>query len=56
MEELNFSGPLACYSDKGKTGFNPIMLYAVVTYANMLGIRAVDRIVDYAGEILSLSR
>jgi transposase len=46
MEELDFSGLLACYSDKGRTGFNPIMLYAVVTYANMRGVRSVDRIVD----------
>ena len=29
MEELDFSGLLACYSDKGRTGFNPIMLYAI---------------------------
>ena len=29
-----------------RTGFNPIMLYSVVTYANMRGVRAVDRIVD----------
>ena len=35
MEELDFSGLLACYSDKGRTGYNPIMMYAVVTYANM---------------------
>ena len=46
MEELDFSGLLACYSDKGRTGYNPIMLYSVVTYANMRGVRAVDRIVD----------
>ena len=46
MEELDFSGLLACYSDKGRTGFNPIMLYSVVTYANMRGVRAVDCIVD----------
>ena len=46
MEELDFSGLLACYSDKGRTGFNPIMLYSVVTYANMRGVRSVDRIVD----------
>ncbi|WP_430749602.1 transposase, partial [Drancourtella massiliensis] len=46
MEELDFSGLLACYSDKGRTGFNPIMLYSVVTYANMHRVRAVDRIVD----------
>ena len=46
MEDLDFSGLLANCSDKGRTGFNPIMMYAVVTYANMRGIRAVDRIVE----------
>ncbi len=46
MEELDFSGLLACCSDKGRTGYNPIMMYAVVTYANMRGVRAVDRIVE----------
>ena len=46
MEDLDFSGLLACYSDQGRTGYNPIMLYAVVTYANMRGVRAVDRIVE----------
>ncbi len=46
MEELDFSGLLACYSNKGRTGYNPIMMYAVVTYANMRGVRAVDRIVE----------
>lgn len=42
MEELDFSGQLPCYSNKGRTGYNPIMLYAVVTYANMDVVRAVD--------------
>ena len=46
MEELDFSGLLANCSDKGRIGYNPIMMYAVVTYANMRGIRAVDRIVE----------
>ena len=46
MEELDFSGLLANCADKGRTGYNPIMMYAVVTYANMRGIRSVDRIVD----------
>ena len=45
-QELDFSGLLAWYSDKGRTGYNPIMMYAVVTYANMRGVRAVDRIVE----------
>ena len=46
MEELDFTGLLAQYSDKGRTGYNPIMMYAIVTYANMRGVRAVDRIVE----------
>ena len=46
LEELDFSGLLAYCSDKGRTGYNPIMMYAVVTYANMRGVRAVDRIVE----------
>ena len=46
MEDLNFSGLLACYSDKGRNGFNPIMMYAAVVYAAMRGIRSVDMIVD----------
>ena len=46
MEELDFTGLLAQYSEKGRTGYNPIMMYAVVTYANMRGVRAVDRIVE----------
>ena len=46
MEDLDFSGLLAGCSDKGRTGYNPIMMYAVLTYANMRGVRAVDRIVE----------
>ena len=29
MEALDFSGLLACCSDKGRGGYNPIMLYAI---------------------------
>ena len=46
MEDLDFSGLLANCSDQGRTGYNPIMMYAVVTYANMRGVRSVDRIVE----------
>ncbi|MDO5407559.1 MAG: hypothetical protein Q4F28_09545 [Eubacteriales bacterium] len=28
MEKLDFSDLLACYSDKGRSGHNPIMMYA----------------------------
>ena len=31
MEDLDFPGLLANCSDKGRIGFNPIMMYAVVT-------------------------
>ncbi|GMQ55830.1 hypothetical protein AN1V17_02220 [Vallitalea sediminicola] len=46
LEELNFSSLLARYSNKGRKGYNPIMMFAVLTYANMRGVRAVDRIVE----------
>ena len=46
LEELDFSSLLACYSSKGRSGYNPIMMYSLVTYANMRGVRAVDRIVE----------
>lgn len=46
MEELDFSALLKQSSIKGRNGYNPIMMYAVLTYANMRGVRAVDRIVD----------
>lgn len=46
LEDIDFSGLTARYSPKGRTGYNPIMMYAIVTYANMLGIKSVDRIVE----------
>lgn len=46
MEELNFDKLIKQYKRRGRKGFNPIMMYAIILYANMRGIRAVDRIVD----------
>ena len=46
MEELDFTRLLAQYSNKGRNGYNPIMKYAVLTYANMRGVKSVDRIVE----------
>ena len=46
MEELDFTKLLAQYSNKGRNGYNPIMKYAVLTYANMRGVKSVDRIVE----------
>lgn len=54
MEDLDFSGLLAGYSDKGRIRFNPIMLYSsVITYANMRGAREVDRMVDLCQRVLA---
>ena len=46
MEDFDYSGLLAQYSNKGRNGFNPIMKYAVLTYANMRGVKSVDRVVE----------
>ena len=46
MEEMDFSSLTARYSTKGRNGYNPIMMYALVTYANMRGVCSVDRIVE----------
>jgi transposase len=46
MEDLNYSSLSAQFSTKGRKGYNPIMILAVLIYAQMRGIRAVDRIVE----------
>ncbi|WP_425445887.1 IS1182 family transposase [Dethiothermospora halolimnae] len=46
LEELNFDQLIARYSNKGRKGYNPIMMYALIIYANMRGIRSVDKIVE----------
>ncbi len=46
MEALNFSRLLSRYSHLGRRGYNPIMIYALILYANMRGVRSVDRIVE----------
>ena len=46
LEELNYSSLVAQYSTKGRKGYNPIMMFAVLIYANMRGVRAIDRIVE----------
>ena len=53
MEEMDFTALLAQYSGKGKHGFNPIMKYGVLTYANMRGIREIDRIVELCKRYLA---
>lgn len=46
MEKMSFFNLMSRYSKKGRKAYNPIMLLAVLLYANMRGIRSVDRIVD----------
>lgn len=46
LEDLDYTSLIAQYSDKGRKPANPIMMNAIVTYANMKGIRAVDRMVE----------
>ncbi|MDA3931319.1 MAG: IS1182 family transposase [Tenericutes bacterium] len=46
MEELDFTELISMYKDKGRKAFNPIMMFTLITYANMLGIRSVDEIVS----------
>ncbi len=46
LEDLNYSSLLTQYSTKGRKGYNPIMMFAVLVYANMRGVRAIDRIVE----------
>ena len=46
LEDLDYTSLIAQYSDKGRKPANPIMMNAITTYANMHGIRSVDRIVE----------
>jgi len=46
MEPLNFERLLSRYSHLGRKAYNLIMIYSLILYANMRGIRATDKIVD----------
>lgn len=46
LEDLNYDCLLEQCATKGRKGYNPIMMFAVLVYAAMRGIRAVDRIVE----------
>lgn len=46
LEELDFSRLLNQYKSKGRKGYNPIMMFALLIYANMRGIRSIDDIVS----------
>lgn len=46
LEDLNYTSLMARYSSKGRKGYNPIMIFAVLIYANMRGVRAIDRIAE----------
>lgn len=53
LEALNYESLLAQYSTKGRRGYNPIMMLAVLIYADMRGVKAVDRIVELCGRDLA---
>ncbi len=44
LEELDFSRLLNQYKSKGRKGYNPIMMFALLIYANMREIRSIDDI------------
>ena len=46
MKELDFSSLLNQYNRLGRKGYNPIMLFSILVYSALRGVRAVDRIVD----------
>ena len=46
MKELDFSSLLNQYSRLGRKGYNPIMLFSVLIYSSLRGVRSVDRIVE----------
>lgn len=46
LEEMDFSKLLEKYSNKGRKGYNPIMIFAILLYANMRGIFSADKIVE----------
>jgi len=46
MENMDFENLISKYSKLGRKAYNPIMIFAVLIYANLRGIRSVDRIVE----------
>lgn len=46
MEEIDFTALSVQYSGRGKSGFNPVMEYGVLTCVNMRGIREIDHIAE----------
>jgi transposase len=46
MEELNYNKLFQMYSRKGTKGYDPVMMFSVLIYASMRGIRSVDDIVE----------
>lgn len=46
MKDLDFSSLLDQYSKLGRKAYNPIMLFSVLVYSALRGVRSVDRIVE----------
>lgn len=45
IKEMEFDELIKLRKDNGRTGYNPIMIFALLLYANMQGIRSTDEIV-----------
>lgn len=43
---MNFEKLVGMCKQKGRRAYNPIMMYALILYASMRGVRAVDKIVE----------
>ena len=46
LEGIDYSEIMSMYTNIGRKGYNPIMIFAVLIYANTRGIRSIDKIVE----------
>lgn len=47
LEGINFDKLIEMCKPTGRRGYNPIMMYSLILYANMRGVRSVDEIVKF---------
>ena len=46
MEKMDFTALMNRYHRRGRKPYNPIMMFSIIIYASLRGIRSIDRIVD----------
>ncbi len=46
LEGIDYSELMSMYTNIGRKGYNPIMIFAVIVYANTRAIRSIDEIVE----------